>query len=238
MLMLGILIISINGIFAEDINLATYSGTTFTHGINLGRIGEVGSWGDTIDASLTTKWGATGYTSHQYAAINSIWVQMSFDVPVDLTSMEFDTYGDTTVNPYSNLERLQYFKDGSWGNVYSGVARHSRQTNSGSGDWKDVTAVRFISSLAAKTWGVGATYYVYDFKAFGTPVSPFQDSGLRIYDGTDIIKIAAEIGTPTSPLRIYNGSDILGISLVDPSDPDASKIRIKTSSGIKALRKL
>ncbi len=39
-----------------------------------------------------------------------------------------------------------------------------------------------------------------------------------------------------SELNLKKG-DIYGIALVDPGDPDASKIRIKTSSGIKALRK-
>jgi len=67
----------------------------------------------------------------------------------------------------------------------------------------------------------------------------YVDCGLRAYDGTTIITIACEpAGTLTSPLRIRKGSTTYGIVLVDPSDPMASKIRIKTSSGIKALRKL
>jgi len=66
----------------------------------------------------------------------------------------------------------------------------------------------------------------------------YQDVGLRVYDGTGTISIAVEpLGTLTSPLRIYKNGNIYGIALVDPSDPDASKIRIQASSGIKALRK-
>ncbi len=66
----------------------------------------------------------------------------------------------------------------------------------------------------------------------------FIDIGLRVYDGTSAITIACEPqGTLTSPLRISKNGQTYGIALVDPSDPMASKIRIQTSSGIKALRK-
>jgi len=71
-----------------------------------------------------------------------------------------------------------------------------------------------------------------------TTLTAYIDCGLRIYDGTSNIAIACEpAGTLTSPLRIFKGSTIYGIVLVDASDPNASKIRIQTSSGIKALRK-
>lgn len=69
----------------------------------------------------------------------------------------------------------------------------------------------------------------------------YTDIGLRVRDnsGTNI-KIACEpIGTVTSPLRIRKGNVTYGIVLVDPSDPSASKVRIKTKdSGVKALAKL
>lgn len=65
------------------------------------------------------------------------------------------------------------------------------------------------------------------------------DIGLRLYDGTEIVTIACEPeGTLTSPLRISKNGVIYGIVLVDPSDPKASKLKMQTSSGIKALRKL
>ena len=77
------------------------------------------------------------------------------------------------------------------------------------------------------------------------PAPAFFDCGLRAYDGTNIIKIACEPpGTLTSPLRIRgtsptgSGSATYGIVLVEITDPSASKIRIRTASGIKALRKL
>jgi len=41
----------------------------------------------------------------------------------------------------------------------------------------------------------------------------------------------------TNPLRVRKGGTTYGVELVDTSDPNASAVRIKTSSGIKAIRK-
>jgi hypothetical protein len=71
----------------------------------------------------------------------------------------------------------------------------------------------------------------------GTSTPAYIDIGLRLYDGTQIIKIACEQGTPTSPLRISKSGTTYGIVLVDPSDSYASGIIIQTSSGRKAVRK-
>jgi len=66
----------------------------------------------------------------------------------------------------------------------------------------------------------------------------FQDIGLRVYNGTQIVAIAAEpAGTLTSSLRIAKNGVIHGIVLVEPGDANDSGVRIQTSSGIKALRK-
>lgn len=71
------------------------------------------------------------------------------------------------------------------------------------------------------------------------PCRDYVDIGLRIFDGTEIVSIAAEpLGTLTSPLRIGKNGNTYGIVLVDPSDPLASKIRISTNSGIKALKRI
>jgi len=65
---------------------------------------------------------------------------------------------------------------------------------------------------------------------------PGQDIGLRAYDGTATIRIPVEpAGVLTSPLRIEKNGTIYGIALVDPADPRASKLRVQTKSGTKAL---
>ena len=65
------------------------------------------------------------------------------------------------------------------------------------------------------------------------------DIGLRMQDGAATIKIACEPpGDLASPLRIRKNGETYGILLVDPASPDASHIRIRTSAGVKALKKL
>jgi len=67
----------------------------------------------------------------------------------------------------------------------------------------------------------------------------YQDMGLRVFDGTQTVSIAAEPwGTLTSPLRIFKNGNIYGIALVEPGHPNDSGVRIWTSSGIKALKKI
>jgi len=69
-------------------------------------------------------------------------------------------------------------------------------------------------------------------------VSTDIDIGLRVFNGTEIVAIAAEPGIPTSPLRIAKNGTIYGIILVNPGDLNDSGVRIETSSGIKSLKKL
>lgn len=61
--------------------------------------------------------------------------------------------------------------------------------------------------------------------------------GVQVYDGTATINISCE-NPPVSPLRIQkDATTTYGIQLVDPADPNASKVRIQTPSGVKALRR-
>lgn len=66
-----------------------------------------------------------------------------------------------------------------------------------------------------------------------------DDIGLRVYNGNETIGIsAAPLGTLNSPLRIAKDGNIYGIVLVEPGDINDSGVRIQTSSGVKALRRL
>lgn len=68
------------------------------------------------------------------------------------------------------------------------------------------------------------------------------DIGLRVYDGTQIISVGCEPAdasgtTPSSALRIRKDTTTYGIILDDSTAPSASKLRIRTGSGTRALRK-
>lgn len=62
------------------------------------------------------------------------------------------------------------------------------------------------------------------------------DCGVRMYDSTSTVTLTCE-DPPVSPLRIYQGTKTYGISVVDPADANASRFRIQTPSGVKALRR-
>ena len=59
------------------------------------------------------------------------------------------------------------------------------------------------------------------------------DMGFRLYEN-GVRKVAVEPGSPTSNFRLYKDGT-RGVVLVDPSDPNASKLRIQTPAGVKAL---
>ena len=76
--------------------------------------------------------------------------------------------------------------------------------------------------------------WIYELQGWGV-----VDIGLRAYDGNGIVKIACEpAGVLSSPLRIHKNGTTYAIVLVDPADARASKIKIRTSSGVKALAKV
>ncbi len=81
---------------------------------------------------------------------------------------------------------------------------------------------------------VGST--LLDSVSASTKAKTYLDIGLRYYDGTNIVHIAIDPTLP-SPLRIAKNGKIYNIALVSITDPKASKLRVMTSSGIKALRK-
>jgi parallel beta-helix repeat protein len=94
--------------------------------------------------------------------------------------------------------------------------------------WHFTTVCRIVEDVSYPClfWEVGCE----------TPAA-FEDIGLRSFDGTAIVSIAAErLWALTSPLRIFKNGDKYGVVLVDPLDPAATNIRIQTSSGIMALR--
>lgn len=86
------------------------------------------------------------------------------------------------------------------------------------------------------------TSYNGNTDGFVVKISPWVDIGLRMFDGTQTVRIACEAPRPggilSSPLRIAKDGTTYGIVLTDPSAPTASKIHVQTSSGIKAWEKL
>jgi hypothetical protein len=70
------------------------------------------------------------------------------------------------------------------------------------------------------------------------PSFPTQYFGLKFYDGTvkDLCLVAIADAPAGNMLVVRKGGTNYAAYLVDTSDGNASKIRIKTSSGTKAIR--
>ena len=70
------------------------------------------------------------------------------------------------------------------------------------------------------------------------PVNPYRDIGLRVaQDGRAVgIAVWPAAEKSKSPLRIYRNPFVYGVVLVDKNDPHATKVLIKTSGGVRALR--
>lgn len=81
--------------------------------------------------------------------------------------------------------------------------------------------------------GVGVDIGAYELQVVGI------DAGLRAYDGAAIIKLACEgPGSLTSALRFSKNGTNYGILLTATNSAYASKFRVQTASGTKALMKL
>ena len=101
-------------------------------------------------------------------------------------------------------------------------------------DFKRLQIVSLIKTVFVATF---ALMFVVMPKV--TNAANCVDIGLYVRENGSLAKICAEnIGETTSPLRIAKSGIKYGVALVDPSDPNASKARIRIPGGItKALKK-
>ena len=62
--------------------------------------------------------------------------------------------------------------------------------------------------------------------------------GLKYYDGQAVVPLACEKPENlNSQLRVYKAPSTYGVVLTDVDDPNASKIRVNTANGARAIRK-
>ena len=67
----------------------------------------------------------------------------------------------------------------------------------------------------------------------------YVDKNIRFRSGGATIKAACHVDLSSNPkLRMRSGGETVGLVLVDVADDNASKLRIKTSAGIKAIAQL
>ncbi|MFA6198269.1 MAG: right-handed parallel beta-helix repeat-containing protein [Patescibacteria group bacterium] len=102
----------------------------------------------------------------------------------------------------------------------------------------------FATSTNGTTWtGLGSSVFTNNGAAFDlawgtTPLPGETDCGLRVYDGIQTLHFACvPAGPTTSELRVKQNGSTYSIVLVPPGDPNATRVRINTNNGIKALKK-
>ena len=112
------------------------------------------------------------------------------------------------------------------------------------------SAGKVVTSTPERSYGgpaltANVTYYwsvtVWDLSGLQSPYSSdatFAILDIGLQDGTETIWIAADFVGVSYPLRIHRNGTTYGIVLVDPADPSASSIRIRRSTGVKALKKM
>jgi len=231
--------------FAQDTNLCLGGTPSFTklYGEN------IDAWYSTAsnvnDDNINTKVGFTASETVSGKAIGKYEAIVEFLHPANvINKVSYYRYWyNDGYTDHTGYEKTSLFYDGEWHLIntksYSkGTGTNTIEITTGA-PWSGVTKVKLEAYMHAyKSGGFlqsRATHYTYELSAFGLV---YEDIGLRVFDGTQTVSIAVEpLGTLTSPLRIAKDGVIYGIALVDVGDPNESGIRIRTSSGIKALRK-
>lgn len=96
-------------------------------------------------------------------------------------------------------------------------------------------------SWFTSNWNASHEWASYFFTGTGGGGFPTQYSGLRTYYGGAVreLCLVAEADANTgmgAAIMIRKGGTTYAVYLVDTTDPNASSVRIQTTTGIKAIR--
>ncbi|MDD4910164.1 MAG: hypothetical protein PHR44_05745 [Candidatus Omnitrophica bacterium] len=235
------------GYVQADTDIVTLPATTHTYvGTNVGA-GPISIDGD-FDTPQAGNYGGGGYyeTSSTHIFNKDYRIsRLSFRWGLDAYSYADNSPG---IDTYA---KVQYLDGSEWKDFTGPYTSFSDCRNDDDGDVQthqdsgrqnidlnlNCSGVRIW--ISTNTGGHGnetrwSSARIYELQAWGS-----VDIGLRLYDGTEAVKIACEpAGVLTSPLRVHKDGTTYAIVLVEPSDSRASKLRVKTERGIKALAKI
>ena len=183
-----------------------------------------GSATSTIDGSDSTAY-RSGTKSGQYRKLFKAPIIVSFSAPIQVDSVDVlmscganDSTGAALYILINNIAVLTQF--GNTGDRTGSLAINSS-----------------VSSISTEcSFDTGYDNAWMSVKEIKVWVS-YVDSGMRIRKGSVTIALARE-ATLSSPLRYRKGGVIYSLALVNPTDANASPLRIKTADGIKAVAKI
>jgi len=252
--------LSATAVSSSQINLSWTDGTSNETGFYIERCQGSGCSNFTQIASVganTTSYSDTGlseYTSYTYRvrAYRSCGTYSSYTNTASATTLCAAVSGGPSSLSATAVSSSQINLSWTDGTSNETGFYIERCQGSGCSNFTQIASVAANTISYSDTGLSQATTYCYRVRAYrycgsyssytntscATTPSAYIDCGLRLYDGTAIVTIACEpLGTLTSPLRIAKNGNIYGIVLVPTTDANATKIRIQTSSGTKALRK-
>lgn len=151
--------------------------------------------------------------------------------------VELTVLGDLCTWVSNGYREVKAYTERSEGGVQ--VFRWSEPCTMGNGVVTNFSSLQGIKEIVISSQCCENSLHYF---VMGSTVSGIVDAGLRAHDGTGIIRLAAEApgaaGALTSPLRFQKGGMDFGIPLVATDSPEASRFRIRTPAGTKALQKL
>ena len=227
----------ISPVFATDLNWSL-TGTASGTGSTTGTVAEVKDNNTaTYNGAGCVSWGADSDTFSY-----SVEVAFSESVgTINKAEIYHNPYG-TCAGPggaFSGTWYVDLYYSSAWHNVITGTWDSSPsgtglQTSSSSTGWSDVTKIRLRadggSASSDRPWT--SVHETYELRAWGPP--NYSDIGLRIYDGSSVIKIGVQ-ALDGHALRVRKGDTIYGIPLLATDSADASSLRIFDGSSVKAL---
>lgn len=234
-----------------DTNIVGLADTTHTNTHTLNGSSNGGSPSNAYDENFSTGYGSDNWRSDGGYELYVI-SENNFLRPVTLNKISYRLYAAATANgKYIRTHNFYMYVEYKVGGTWYELAGSRHEGGGGEGDAGYDTGQVIYNASISNVQGLRATVHSYGLATGGEGraracgwIYEIQgwgvvDIGLRAYNGGQIVKIACEpIGVLTSPLRIHKNGTTYAIILVDAADARASKIRIRTSSGIKALAKL
>ena len=132
--------------------------------------------------------------------------------------------------------KVYLYYSAGWNLVYTGGTESwSKQTDDQTGTWSSVSKIKlYVKGNADNAPDRPRTVGLkdYELRAWGPP--NYSDIGLRVYDGSSVIKIGVQ-DLDGHALRVRDGDTTYGIPLLATDSADASSLRIFDGSNVKAL---
>lgn len=218
------------------------------------RDGEVYNWFDAIGLSYADEWAGfrfTGISIPSGATVGANSYMSVYLGDIFLGHKDCDIYCEENATPAQFSGVTNNISDRSM----TGVSVLWDAANDYSADWYDSPSLEpIIQEVVDDLGGIGdALVFIFDHRSSDDmEITDYTGSTslcakLHIeysvvaayYHGLKVQGVGelALCDAGTHPLRIRKSGTTYGIELVDTSEPSASAVRIKTSSGIKAIRK-